>query len=120
MDKDRLFLLNRLMSMYGNMIKKMCNLFLQDQPTLGDCAARTVFVCVWNELSGIPDVSHEKTWLRCIANIKTIQAIAGHSDIQTTMNLYVHKEAALLRQAGIDFNRKITNLLTNEKTPKPL
>lgn len=67
MDKDRLFLLNRLMSMYGNMIKEMCNLFLRDQPTLGDCAARTVFVCVWNELSGIPDVSHEKAWLRCIA-----------------------------------------------------
>lgn len=53
-------------------------------------------------------------------NIKTIQAIAGHSDIQTTMNLYVHKETTLLRQAGIDFNRKITNLLTDEKTPNPL
>lgn len=53
-------------------------------------------------------------------NIKTIQAIAGHSDIQTTLNLYVHKDTNSLRQAGCDFNRKITNLLTSTKTSNPL
>ncbi len=53
-------------------------------------------------------------------NIKTIQAIAGHSDIQTTMNRYVHKDVSQIQLAGREFGEKVTEILTKTNTPKPL
>lgn len=37
-------------------------------------------------------------------SVKTIQAIAGHADIQTTMNRYVHRDTAAIEQAGLTIN----------------
>ena len=51
-------------------------------------------------------------------NVKTIQAIAGHSDV--TMNRYVHRDQELIQAAGRSFGQKITKLLTNTNAPKPL
>ena len=53
-------------------------------------------------------------------NIKTIQAIAGHSDIQTTMNRYVHKDVSQIQLAGLEFGEKLSEILTKTNTPKPL
>lgn len=53
-------------------------------------------------------------------NVKTIQAIAGHSDIQTTMNRYVHKDIAQVHLAGRQFGEKATEMMTNTNAPKPL
>ena len=44
-------------------------------------------------------------------NIKTIQAIAGHSDIQITMNRYVHSRHEKIREAGKEFDRLTRNLI---------
>ena len=52
-------------------------------------------------------------------NVKTIQAIAGHSDIQTTMNRYVHRDKEQIQAAGRSFGKKITKLLTNTNASKP-
>ena len=48
-------------------------------------------------------------------NIKTIQAIAGHSDIQTTMNRYVHKDVSQIQLAGREFGEKVTEILPKNK-----
>lgn len=53
------------------------------------------------------------------ANVKTIQAIAGHADIQTTMNRYVHSRHEDIRAAGEAFSR-LTGELTVSSAPKPL
>lgn len=53
-------------------------------------------------------------------NVKTIQAIAGHSDIQTTMNRYVHKDVAQVQLAGRQFGEKVTEMMTNTNASKPL
>ena len=50
-------------------------------------------------------------------NIKTIQAIAGHSDIQTTMNRYVHKDVSQIQLAGREFGEKVSELLTKQIRP---
>ena len=55
-----------------------------------------------------------------VPNIKTIQAIAGHSDIQTTMNRYVHKDVSQIQLAGREFGEKVTEILTKTNTSKPL
>ncbi len=39
-------------------------------------------------------------------NVKTIQAIAGHLDIQTTMNRYVHKDVSQIHLAGSEFSKR--------------
>lgn len=39
--------------------------------------------------------------------MKTLQAIAGHSDIQITMNRYVHKRTEGLIEAGELFEKQI-------------
>lgn len=53
-------------------------------------------------------------------NIKTIQAIAGHSDIQTTMNRYVHRDVSQIHLAGQEFGKKVSEIMTNTNAPKPL
>ena len=51
-------------------------------------------------------------------NVKTIQAIAGHSDIQTTMNRYVHSDHEQIQLAGRAFGEKVTKLLNDTSVPK--
>ena len=46
-------------------------------------------------------------------NVKTIQAIAGHSDIQTTMNRYVHKDRQQIHLAGRAFSEKVSEFLSD-------
>ena len=41
-------------------------------------------------------------------NIKTTQAIAGHSDIQTTMNRCVHRDISQIQWAELEFGEKVT------------
>lgn len=53
-------------------------------------------------------------------NVKTIQAIAGHSDIQTTMNRYVHRDHEQIQAAGAAFTEKVTNLLNRANASNPL
>lgn len=53
------------------------------------------------------------------ATAKTIQAIAGHADITTTMNRYVHKREEDILSAGMAFD-KLTQRLTQANTEKPL
>ncbi|MBQ4551518.1 MAG: site-specific integrase [Clostridia bacterium] len=53
-------------------------------------------------------------------NIKTIQAIAGHSDIQTTMNRYVHRDVSQIHLAGQEFGKKVSEMMTKTNTPKTL
>lgn len=52
-------------------------------------------------------------------NVKTIQAIARHSNIQTTMNRYVHRDKEQIQAAECSFGKKITKLLTNTNACKP-
>ena len=50
-------------------------------------------------------------------NIKTIQAIAGHADIQTTMNRYVYSRNEKVLEAGRNFDhlpRQLTNTTAEE------
>ena len=53
-------------------------------------------------------------------NVKTIQAIAGHSDIQTTMNRYVHRDIEQIRLAGSEFGKKVQNYMDDTTAIKPL
>lgn len=46
---------------------------------------------------------------------KTLQAIAGHADIQTTLNIYVHEKAEKKKEAGVMIDR----LLYGYATEKP-
>ncbi|MBP3644834.1 MAG: tyrosine-type recombinase/integrase [Clostridia bacterium] len=52
-------------------------------------------------------------------NIKTIQAIAGHADIQTTMNRYVYSRNEKLLEAGRNFDH-LTRQLTNTTAEESL
>ena len=40
-------------------------------------------------------------------DVKTPQAIAGHSDIQITMNKYVHRQTDKISDAGLAFENKV-------------
>lgn len=53
-------------------------------------------------------------------NVKTIQAIAGHSDIQTTMNRYVHRDVAQIHLAGSEFSKKVQNFMNDTTAVKSL
>lgn len=53
-------------------------------------------------------------------NVKTIQAIAGHSDIQTTMNRYVHRDVSQIHRAGSEFSKKVQNFMNDITGAKPL
>lgn len=67
METSKTLLLNSSMSMYGTMVKELCFLYLYNHANFVDYAAQTVFVCAWNELHRIPDVSFDKEWLQCLA-----------------------------------------------------
>lgn len=43
-------------------------------------------------------------------NVKTVQAIAGHADIQTTMNRYVHSRTESIKAVGVAFDKLTTEL----------
>ncbi len=47
-------------------------------------------------------------------DLKTIQGLAGHADIQTTMDIYNHLESSTMRQRAGNFTDKIDNQPTRE------
>ena len=53
-------------------------------------------------------------------NVKTIRAIAGHSDIQTTMNRYVHRDVAQIHLAGSEFSKNVQNFMNDTTAVKSL
>lgn len=46
-----------------------------------------------------------------VTDIKTLQAIAGHADIQTTMNRYVHQQNDRIVETG----KRVTDLFVQQK-----
>lgn len=51
-------------------------------------------------------------------DVKTLQTIAGHADIQTTMNRYVHSRLEGIQTAGVAFS-ELTAKLTSNIARKP-
>ena len=45
-----------------------------------------------------------------VTDIKTLQAIAGHADIQTTMNRYVHQQSDRIVETG----KRVTDLFVQK------
>lgn len=77
----------------------------------------STFVRTWKridesiDLHGATPHIFRHTYLTILAglniDVKTLQAIAGHSDIQITMNRYVHKRIEGLIEAGELFEQQI-------------
>lgn len=77
----------------------------------------STFIRTWKRISSTIDLHgatphiFRHTYLTILAglniNVKTLQAIAGHGDIQITMNRYVHKQVEGLIEAGELFEQRI-------------
>ena len=77
----------------------------------------TTYVRMWRRIASTIDLHgatphiFRHTYLTILArmniDVKTLQAIAGHSDIQMTMNRYVHKRSEGLLEAAKRFDEEI-------------
>ena len=77
----------------------------------------STYVRTWKRINDMIDLhgatphTFRHTYLTILAglniDVKTLQAIAGHADIQITMNRYVHKRIEGLTEAGSLFERQI-------------
>ncbi len=83
----------------------------------GEPICQSTFVRTWKRiestinLHGATPHVFRHTYLTILAglniDVKTLQAIAGHGDIQITMNRYVHKRTEGLIEAGELFEKQV-------------
>ena len=55
-----------------------------------------------------------------VTDIKTLQAIAGHADIQTTMNRYVHQQSDRIVETGKRVTDLFVQKMCKEGSPQSL
>ena len=55
-----------------------------------------------------------------VTDIKTLQAIAGHADIQTTMNRYVHRQSDRIVETGKRVTDLFVQKMCKEGSPESL
>ena len=52
------------------------------------------------------------------SNIKAMQALLGHSDIETTMQIYVDPSARTMKRATDDYQTMINELFKNSRADR--